>query len=328
MMPSRAIAHPEQRARLYFMCGKMAAGKSTLARELARMNDAVLLVLDDFFAALYPGEVRSIQDFIRCSARLRAALSPHVQGLLSRGIPVVLDFPGNTRTQRQWFRELIEGTGIEHELHFVDAPDDLCKRQLRQRSEALPAGSAWTTDAEFDALTAYFEPPAADEGFNVVRHERCETQGLCATLRPAVRPDIPALQRVRLAVRENRLSDPTRITEADYIAAMEELGRTWVIEEGGEVVAFASGYAGGSVWALFVHPDCEGRGHGKALHAAMVAWLWSLGHSRLSLTTEPGSRAERFYVAQGWRPAGTTPDGELRLELTAPDMQPGATPHF
>jgi len=31
--------------------------------------------------------------------------------------------------------------------------DDLCKRQLRQRSEALPAGFAWTTDAEFDAIT-------------------------------------------------------------------------------------------------------------------------------------------------------------------------------
>lgn len=138
------------------------------------------------------------------------------------------------------------------------------------------------------------------------------------TLRPAVRRDIPALQRVRLAVQENRLSDPTRITEADYVAAMEERGRTWVIEQGGEVVAFASGYAAGSVWALFVHPDHERRGHGKALHAAMVAWLWSLGHSRLWLTTEAGSRAERFYLAQGWQPVGTTPDGELRLELASP----------
>jgi hypothetical protein len=76
----------------------------------------------------------------------------------------------------KWFRVLLEGTGVEHELHFIDVPDDLCKRQLRQRSAALPAGSAWTTDAEFDALTAYFEPPAADEKFNVIRHERASTQ--------------------------------------------------------------------------------------------------------------------------------------------------------
>jgi hypothetical protein len=30
----------------------------------------------------------------------------------------------------------------------------------------------WTTDAEFEAITAYFQPPSEDEGFNVVRHER------------------------------------------------------------------------------------------------------------------------------------------------------------
>jgi predicted kinase len=87
-------------------------------------------------------------------------------------VPVVLDFPGNTRAKRQWFRELFEAAGVEHELHFIDAPDDLCKRQLRQRSQGLPAGSAWTTDAEFDAVTAYFQAPAADEKFNVIRHER------------------------------------------------------------------------------------------------------------------------------------------------------------
>jgi hypothetical protein len=36
------------------------------------------------------------------------ALGPHVCALLSKGISVVLDFPGNTRAQRAWFRELFE----------------------------------------------------------------------------------------------------------------------------------------------------------------------------------------------------------------------------
>jgi GNAT superfamily N-acetyltransferase len=114
-------------------------------------------------------------------------------------------------------------------------------------------------------------------------------------LRQAARRDIPAMHRVRLAVHENTLSDPTRIAEADYIAAMEDLGRTWVIETGGEVVAFAAGYTAGSVWALFVHPEHEGRGYGRALHSTMIDWLRSQGHSRLWLTTSPGKRAERFY---------------------------------
>jgi predicted kinase len=159
-------------AKLYFMCGKMAAGKSTLARELSRTKNAVLFVQDTFLGALYPGEIRDIQDFVKYSARVRDALSPHIQDLLSRGASVVLDFPGNTRAQRQWFRGLFETAHVEHELHFVDVPDDLCKLQLRQRSEALPIGSPWTTEAEFDAITAYFEGPTEDERFNVIRHER------------------------------------------------------------------------------------------------------------------------------------------------------------
>ena len=156
-------------AKLYFMCGKMAAGKSTYAKQLARGRNAVLLVQDDLVAALFPGEIQDIPSFVNYSGRLRNALSGHICDLLSRGISVVLDFPGNTRNQRQWFRELFEHANVEHELHYIDVSDDVCKRQLRKRSEALPSGSAWTTDAEFDVITAYFQAPADDERFNVVR---------------------------------------------------------------------------------------------------------------------------------------------------------------
>jgi GNAT superfamily N-acetyltransferase len=126
------------------------------------------------------------------------------------------------------------------------------------------------------------------------------------------------MQRVRLAVRENTLSNPNRITAADYIAALEDLGRTWVVEADGEIAAFATGYKAGSVWALFVHPLHEGRGYGNALHSTLVSWLWSLGHTRLWLTTSPGTRAERFYVSRGWQPCGIVPGGDLRLELGGP----------
>jgi predicted kinase len=157
---------------LYFFCGKMAAGKSTLSRALAEREQAVLLVQDEWLTHLFPGEILDVPDYLRCSARLNAALTPLIASLLSRGTSVVLDFPGNTTKQRAWFRQLFEAAAVEHELHFIDASDDVCKRQLRERSAGLPAGTPWTTEAEFDAITAYFQPPAADEGFNVIRHER------------------------------------------------------------------------------------------------------------------------------------------------------------
>jgi predicted kinase len=160
------------KAKLFFFCGKMAAGKSILARELAERENAVLLVQDEFLERLFPGDIVDIPGFVKYSSRVKNALESHICSLLAMGVPVVLDFPGNTRNQRAWFRRLFEASEADHELHFIDAPDDLCKRQLKERSKGLPAGAAWTTDAEFDAITAYFEPPSVEEHFNVIRHER------------------------------------------------------------------------------------------------------------------------------------------------------------
>lgn len=159
-------------AKLMFLCGKMAAGKSTLARDLAVRENAVLLVQDDFLNALFPGEITDIPAFVDRYTRLKNALTPPICALLSKRISVVLDFAAATKTQREWFRELIERTHVEHELHFVDAPDAVCKTQLRDRSRDLPAGTRWTTEEEFEEINAYFQPPSEDENFKVVRHDR------------------------------------------------------------------------------------------------------------------------------------------------------------
>ena len=132
----------------------------------------MLLTEDDFLSNLYPGEVKDISSYATASARIKAAISDHVCDLLSRGISVVLDFPGNTVKQRKWFRSLIDRTGASHRLHFIDASDDCCKRQLATRSQELPPDSPFTSDAEFDAITLYFEKPSDNERFEVVTYER------------------------------------------------------------------------------------------------------------------------------------------------------------
>ena len=150
----------------------MASGKSTFARELATREKAVLLVQDDLLNALFPGEIVDILAFVDRYTRLKNALTPHICVLLSNSISVVLDFAAATKAQRAWFRELIERTNAEHELHFIDASDTLCKDQLRKRSRGLPDSTPWTTEGEFEAINAYFQPPSEDEKFNVIRHER------------------------------------------------------------------------------------------------------------------------------------------------------------
>jgi predicted kinase len=70
-------------SRLIFFCGKMAAGKSTLARELAERESAVLLVQDELLERLFPDEITDIPGFVKHSTRLRDALTPHISSLLS-----------------------------------------------------------------------------------------------------------------------------------------------------------------------------------------------------------------------------------------------------
>ena len=128
-------------------------------------------------------------------------------------------------------------------------------------------------------------------------------------IRLATAADIPAMHVVRMSVRENRLADPGRLSAADYADAIGTLGRGWVAEEGASIVGFAVGYLNGNVWALFVHPAHEGRGHGKALH----------GLRRLWLTTDAGTRAEAFYRSLGWVACGPWAGREVRLELDLSD---------
>lgn len=157
-------------ATLHFLCGKLAAGKSTLSKTLAREHGAVLISEDVWLAKLFPDEIETFEDYLKYSARLKDVLAGHVHQLLTQGIPVVLDFPGNVPSQRQWFRSLFEAAGADHRLHYIDAPDALCRTQLAKRNRELPEGSRHISDAAFERITAYFRPPAEEEGFTVVRY--------------------------------------------------------------------------------------------------------------------------------------------------------------
>jgi predicted kinase len=114
-------------------------------------------------------ELETIDDFARLSARLRAAMAPHVVDILRQGLSVVLDFPANTVGYRNWMRSLITQAGVAHELHLLDIPDTICKQRLRQRN-AEGEHPYQVSEATYDLFTSYFVPPAPDEGFNVVVH--------------------------------------------------------------------------------------------------------------------------------------------------------------
>ena len=154
---------------LYLVCGKIAAGKSTLARHLASLPATLLISEDDWTSTLFFDVLKTINDYDRVSERLHTAMAPHIVDILRQGLSVVLDFPANTVEQRRWMRSLIDQTGVAHELHLLDVPDAVCKERLAKRN-ASGEHPFQVSEAEYDLFTSYFEPPRPEENFNIVLH--------------------------------------------------------------------------------------------------------------------------------------------------------------
>ncbi|HEY0413998.1 MAG TPA: ATP-binding protein [Allosphingosinicella sp.] len=154
---------------LHLVCGKIAAGKSTLCARLGAAPGTVTIAEDAWLKRLFGDEMKAVADYVRVSARLRSAMGPHVADLLRAGLDVVLDFPANTVATRAWMKGIAEQAGARAVLHWLDVPDEVCRARLRRRNAEGAHEFAGVTDAQFDLITRYFEPPGPDEGFDIVR---------------------------------------------------------------------------------------------------------------------------------------------------------------
>jgi GNAT superfamily N-acetyltransferase len=100
-----------------------------------------------------------------------------------------------------------------------------------------------------------------------------------------------------------------RARHYDFASLDPTRPRTLVAVEADTVLGFATvspardeGVCGhGELCALYVEPDCWGRGIGQALAAAARGELYRLGFRQALLWVVAGNeRAQRFYRADGW----------------------------
>jgi GNAT superfamily N-acetyltransferase len=137
------------------------------------------------------------------------------------------------------------------------------------------------------------------------------------TIREAKLEDIPQIQIVRNAVKENTLSDPGLVTNADCAEFMFVRGKGWVCEINNEIVGFSiADLKENNVWALFLNPEQEHKGIGTKLHNIMVDWYFTQTKTTLWLGTSPNTRAEMFYKKIGWVVVGMHGSDETKFEMT------------
>lgn len=165
------VANQPTAPTLHLLCGKIGAGKSTLAVQLAANPHTVLICEDAWLSTLYPDEIKNIAHYILFAGRLHKVMTGHISELLRAGLSVVLDFPMNTVASRHWARGIAHNTQVNHQLHFLDLPDAVCKERLHKRNQS-GLHPFITSDEDFDRITHYFVAPSAEEQLNIVRYDK------------------------------------------------------------------------------------------------------------------------------------------------------------
>ncbi len=162
---------PAAKPTLQLLCGKIAAGKSTMAATLADAPATVLISEDEWLAALFSEEMSSAKDYVRCASKLRKIMGPHIASLLNAGMSVVLDFQANTVESRAWMRNILDQTDADHRLHVLTPTDEVCLARLRARNASGDHAFS-VTEAQFHQISRHFALPTPDEGFHVVIHDQ------------------------------------------------------------------------------------------------------------------------------------------------------------
>ena len=152
---------------LTFFCGKMGAGKSTKSSNIALETNAVLLSEDEWLESLYPNKVRSLDSYMEYSNLIKPQIKKLVQSILSAGTDVVMDFPANTVSQRDWFRDIFSEIEAPHNLVYIELGNEDCLRQIEKRRIEQPERAETDTQEMFEQVTKYFVEPKSSEGFNL-----------------------------------------------------------------------------------------------------------------------------------------------------------------
>lgn len=136
-------------------------------------------------------------------------------------------------------------------------------------------------------------------------------------IREATTEDIPQIQIVRNSVKENMLSDPNLVTDADCMDFITTRGKGWVCEIDKQIVGFAiADLKENNIWALFLDPKFEGIGIGQLLHHTMLDWYFTQTKNTVWLGTAFDTRAEKFYRKAGWVEVGMHGSKEIKFEMS------------
>lgn len=152
---------------VHIVCGPLGAGKTTIARRLAKEHGAVRFSLDEWVMQLFGSEAPAPMRFEwwadrckRCSERIWST----AQCILANGLDVVLDFGFPRSADREEYRGRATQIGAIVHLHVVTAAPDLRWKRVQARNrDKLETFALVVTEAMFAGSEHWWEHPSDAE---------------------------------------------------------------------------------------------------------------------------------------------------------------------
>jgi len=148
-------------ARLYLLIGYPGAGKTTVAKEIAKATGAKHLWADAERHKLFTNPTHSHEE----STQLYDRLNDATEYLLSTGKSVVFDTNFNFLADREKLRQIAKRHNAETVIIWVSTPAEVAKQRAVHSGDIRNGYMATMDEEHFDSIVAKLEPPTKDENF-------------------------------------------------------------------------------------------------------------------------------------------------------------------
>ena len=153
----------------YLMCGLVAAGKTTLARQLAEELPTLRFSRDEWMIRLY-GLPYDNPQYVEHSDPCTELMWDVAVEALRLGVNVILDLNHWSRRRRADALDRARTAGFDAVVHFLDVPIDTAIRRARHRLSTAAANAHRIDEAAVRHFATIFEQPTDDECLKIIRH--------------------------------------------------------------------------------------------------------------------------------------------------------------
>ena len=141
-------------AKVFIVCGKICAGKSTYTKKLIKEKKAVNLSVDEITLALFGSHCGQMHDTY-CERTQNYLFNKSLQ-LVKTGINVILDWGFWQKKERDFAKQFFKNHNIQTELHYIDVSYEKWQQNLEKRNARILQEEAQKNPKEFSVPSDYF----------------------------------------------------------------------------------------------------------------------------------------------------------------------------